>query len=144
MTSPPPSQHPEPQPNLTHKQALLKELDSIKSYLETKSSQPDEPVIPAADYSAANEDLFQEDSPDEDARESDRKEKNASTQEPELPFREDQIHQLLASPVLMAALKENANLLIQEIVDDYIAEVETEFRNRLGESLEQILRQNTH
>ena len=44
----------------------------------------------------------------------------------------------------MAALKENANLLIQEIVDDYIAEVETEFRNRLGESLEQILRQNTH
>ncbi|PCI47927.1 MAG: hypothetical protein COB51_05505 [Moraxellaceae bacterium] len=144
MTSPPPSQHPESPPSRSTKQALLKELDSIKSYLETKSSQPGKAVISAANNSANknsratknssanNEDHFQADSPDE------------NVQELELPFSEDQIQQLLASPVLMATLQEQANVLIQEIVDDYIAEVETEFRNRLEKSLEQILRSNAH
>ena len=133
MTSPPPpSQHPEPPPSRSTKQALLKELDSIKSYLETKASQPDQTANSSEDCSAVNEDHYQANSPD------------GNPQELELPFSEDQIQQLLASPVLMDTLKEQANVLIQEIVDDYITEIETEFRNRLEKSLEQILRDNAH
>lgn len=59
----------------------------------------------------------------------------------ELPLNDKQIQQLLNDPVLMSALKEQANVVIQEIVDDYITELETEFRNRLEKSLEQILQE---
>ena len=61
----------------------------------------------------------------------------------ELPLTDQQIRQLLESPALMTTLKEQANVLIQEIVDDYITELEAEFRIRLEKGLEQTLRNHS-
>lgn len=137
-------------PDNNAKAAILKELDCLKTMLDNRTegiaeildsatNDDDYPELPDAyldtdlPHNAANDDIptLYDDKPNS---------KNGAQEVKSLPLNQDQIKALLANPKLLEQLSQEANILIQELVDDYISDIEIKLRNRLEQKLEQILK----